>query len=343
MLQNMNAPSPKRTFRVARHSIAAGLSRDRSQATLTFFGLATTVVLTPFAVYRLLAGDLALAAVNFSVILVFAMMLIYTWRTGRSALAGSVLAGAITALAAYAAGYLGTDLAWVYVAVTANFLLANRRFALLASVALIAAVVVQGNQFDSSLEQLTFAAAAGLISMLNLIFAIRVNDQHQELSDLAALDPLTQVGNRRALTQGLQSAVDRQRISREPVSVVMLDLDHFKRLNDEYGHEAGDRVLVDLARIVNSRVRRGDGFYRFGGEEFVLLLSGTDRAGLAVVLANLREAFHAELSGPAGKVTVSMGAALLRSDESWSQWLGRADGALYDAKRAGRDRFEIAE
>lgn len=122
---------------------------------------------------------------------------------------------------------------------------------------------------------------------------------------------------------------------------MLIDLDHFKNVNDRHGHDAGDNILVDLARIVVDSIRGSDSFYRYGGEEFVLVMPDTPPGGIAAVLEKLQEAIHQRLRAPDGPVTVSMGAAALNAGDDPGKWLSRADGALYLAKSAGRDRFCI--
>lgn len=127
------------------------------------------------------------------------------------------------------------------------------------------------------------------------------------------------------------------------LALLLLDLDHFKQINDRYGHDMGDQVLRRFVTLVQSRTRACDRLFRYGGEEFVLLLlEDTDANGVATVFANLRACVHAELRVQDAPVTVSAGAALLAPGESREAWLARADAALYRAKQAGRDRLELA-
>jgi len=123
--------------------------------------------------------------------------------------------------------------------------------------------------------------------------------------------------------------------------LVMLDLDHFKRVNDQHGHDAGDRVLIAFADLIHRSTRKVDRLFRFGGEEFVLLLPGTDVVGLERAIANLQSRIAEELRGPAGPVTASLGAGVLRPDEDWTSWLARADVALFRAKADGRNRAVV--
>lgn len=177
-----------------------------------------------------------------------------------------------------------------------------------------------------------------------------VTAQHQatmELQRLATTDSLTNLLNRRVFLQQLSLELERQR--RQQVragSLLMIDLDHFKQINDRYGHPAGDAALVHFARILRELVRRIDHAGRLGGEEFSVLLPGTPASGAQQFAERLREALHAEPLVHLGShipLTASIGVTELRdSDDRAETVIARADTALYRAKALGRDRVELA-
>lgn len=158
-------------------------------------------------------------------------------------------------------------------------------------------------------------------------------------------DALTGLLSRRYLTEHLPSLVLSHRRHRIPLSVSLIDLDHFKRINDTLGHLAGDEVLRRTAEILRSRIRVADIPIRYGGEEFCILLPGAPREesariGERVRIAIARHPFD-DLS-PALHVTASVGLATLGPNEEVESWLARTDEALYQAKRTGRDRVVVA-
>lgn len=161
------------------------------------------------------------------------------------------------------------------------------------------------------------------------------------LETLATQDALTGVLNRRAMEQELQIAVEALRRDGSSFGLAMLDLDHFKRINDEHGHEAGDEVLIGFVGLVRHATRKVDRCFRFGGEEFVLLMPGIGSAALHGIDESLRIRIASELNYGGEPVTVSIGAAALRPGEDWQSWLARADAALYQAKHEGRNRTVI--
>jgi len=122
-----------------------------------------------------------------------------------------------------------------------------------------------------------------------------------------------------------------------------MDLDHFKQINDRFGHHVGDQVLVAFVELITRCCRKEDRLFRFGGEEFLLLLPNTEAEGLRTAAQNLLSKVANDLHGPGGAVTVSIGGAILHSGEHWESWLQRADECLYRAKSEGRNRAVIAD
>jgi diguanylate cyclase (GGDEF)-like protein len=159
-----------------------------------------------------------------------------------------------------------------------------------------------------------------------------------ELRDQALRDPLTGLHNRRALEQRFAAGLA------QPLALAVIDVDHFKQINDRGGHAAGDEVLRALGALLQQGLRRGDAVYRTGGEEFVLLLPGADGAGALQRLERLRQATaEATLPGAPGPVTLSAGVAEAgQQGDTLDELLAAADAALYRAKAAGRNRVFIA-
>src|SRR5688572_3012146 len=189
-----------------------------------------------------------------------------------------------------------------------------------------------------------FAVMGGYVNRLRL----RLSDSHKELGkafdrmgELAIRDELTAAYNRRFLLETLARERSRAERLAEPFSVCLVDLDHFKSINDTHGHGAGDAVLRHFAALAPRGLRGIDTFGRFGGEEFLLVLPGTDRQGALAVAERLRAATEATAwpDLPAGqRVTVSVGVATHAKGEDVTNLLHRADQALYQGKHAGRNR-----
>ena len=163
----------------------------------------------------------------------------------------------------------------------------------------------------------------------------------------AAHDPLTGMFNRRYFERRLREESAHARRHRRPFSLLMIDLDHFKLINDTYGHEDGDRVLVHMAEVIHAGIREDDIACRFGGEEFVVLLRATDGMAARVVANRLKAALAGKplvLGDSADPKHVTFSCGIAASDErngfKTDDVLGRADAALYRAKRGGRNRVE---
>lgn len=158
---------------------------------------------------------------------------------------------------------------------------------------------------------------------------------------LSALhDELTGLGNRAAYDKSLQREVELAQRQTTPLSLIVLDIDNFKQINDRYGHSTGDQALKALSRTINQSMRRSDMAFRFGGEEFVLVLSNTDASAATIVAERLRQAVadsHCTDNTKTFRFTVSIGVAELEVDEQAYHLFERADMALYQAKQTGRN------
>ncbi|MDN3577657.1 GGDEF domain-containing protein [Chitinimonas viridis] len=197
-------------------------------------------------------------------------------------------------------------------------------------------------QMTGPLHTLSMLAAQVIVLGCSLGFALMARETMvMELAQRATHDALTGAFNRYAFDPVGQAALTR--LAREPgeLSVLMLDIDHFKQINDDIGHLAGDEVLCEVARRIESLLRGGDMLARYGGEEFCILLPATGPAEALQVAERLRLAIASELfmlKGCSIKVTASIGVATVAEAMELKQLIGLADSALYGAKLAGRNR-----
>ncbi len=164
----------------------------------------------------------------------------------------------------------------------------------------------------------------------------------EELERQVMTDRLTGAWNRRYFDQAVRSELERARRHLQPLSLAVVDIDHFKRINDEHGHAVGDEVLVEVVRRLRQASRSIDVIVRWGGEEFVVLAPVTSVQGVSVLAERLRAAVAATPIGEIGAVTISVGAAEHLSSESADEWFTRADDALFEAKNAGRNQVRCA-
>jgi diguanylate cyclase (GGDEF)-like protein len=178
-----------------------------------------------------------------------------------------------------------------------------------------------------------------------LLYPMRNTLLYRAATQSALRDPLTDTGNRIAMDQTLQREIELSRRHLQPLSLLMLDIDHFKQINDTHGHSAGDDVLKAVAVSIKNQLRNVDMVFRYGGEEFLILLSNTNREAAAMVGERLRVAAQTEdylADGRRVALTISLGCSTLLPGESAESLLRRADNALYVAKREGRNRLTMA-
>jgi len=169
-----------------------------------------------------------------------------------------------------------------------------------------------------------------------------LRESERRYQQLSITDNLTSLFNRRYLYSQLQTEIERCRRYSHPLSILVLDVDDFKRYNDKFGHLAGDEVLVTLAEVIRECIRKSDSAYRYGGEEFVVILPETSGHLGVVVAERIREQFRTQIFAPDEKnkvvVTLSIGVSELKENEEMNDLIGRADDRMYTAKREGKDR-----
>jgi diguanylate cyclase (GGDEF)-like protein len=195
--------------------------------------------------------------------------------------------------------------------------------------------------FDRETQKLAewIAAQAGI--------ALENARLHEEMRRQATTDELTTLVNRRRFIEALEVELERARMFGTPLTVVLADLDDFKRINDGFGHHAGDYALRAFGELLRDHVRDVDVAGRIGGEEFAVFLPETGATAAAAVASRMREALASSLitlpEGAQIRLTASFGIAESVAGQSTDELLRRADYALYEAKRAGKNRFNVAQ
>jgi diguanylate cyclase (GGDEF)-like protein len=262
---------------------------------------------------------------------------------------------------------------FVIIIVTGNIALPMRFFtaltATLATFMILAAGVMAHDYIPADAKQaalLVYAAGSVMTLVANFRFEIaerksfllflreslrneNMSRANEQLVQMSRTDPLTGLSNRRDFDEKLQMLMEQCVITDQPLSLLIIDIDHFKPYNDAFGHPAGDACLKTVAQAVMAEIRNGQGFAaRLGGEEFAVVLPGLGIEAAAGMAERLRASVHRKKiahDGVDGRahITVSMGAASLNPDypEDAVSLIARADGALYRAKRTGRDRAEV--
>ncbi|HUG54108.1 MAG TPA: GGDEF domain-containing protein [Vicinamibacteria bacterium] len=314
------------------------LARERARV-MYALSMLTIVFLVPFAVNDFLKGRNLLGLAIVAVVGAFAAdgYAIHRGRTPPvpyALLAVPIVAAIVLSVATQ--GVIGAF--WCYPVVLFFYFVLGRGMARACSglILLVAAAAVY--RYLSVRITVRFAVSLFLTIVIVDIIQDIIRTLQRRLVDQAITDPLTGAFNRRHMETRLWEAVAAGRRRQAPAALLLIDIDHFKHINDRHGHKAGDQVLKGLVRVLRSRSRKVDHVFRMGGEEFVLLLPDTTEDDAVGVAEELREAIaHASLLDGT-TVTASIGVAGLPPDDSAESWVKDADAAMYRAKEAGRNR-----
>ena len=178
-----------------------------------------------------------------------------------------------------------------------------------------------------------------------LIYPLKNATLYQQALKMAYTDPLTQTNNRASFDDYIKREITLARRHSKSLSIIFLDIDYFKYINDQYGHECGDIALASVAKWIKEGLRSSDAVFRFGGEEFVILLSETDLVGAELVAERIRgsiESHTLSYGMQTLNVTASLGVCEMRADDTVEALVKRADGAMYKAKKNGRNQVVLA-
>ncbi|HEY0666421.1 MAG TPA: GGDEF domain-containing protein [Gallionella sp.] len=316
-----------------------GTSDFRTKSALAISVTALLLVM-PFSINNLLQGRYLLG--GWSLVIV-AILAINAWTSARGRHFPTLTLLGLTpsiilflSLAFQKQGIIGA--LWCYPAVLSFYVMLPERKAWLANIVLLAVSLSQAwLVLDPSLAARVTATLLA-VSIISAIFVRVITIQQRKLEALAVTDPLTGLANRLTLHSTLEQAIQQSCRSHVPLTLLTLDLDHFKSINDTLGHESGDLVLRVVGELLRKRIRRADQVFRIGGEEFIALLYDTDMPNGRRLAEELREAVETLRLLPERSITVSIGIATLRPDESWMEWMKRSDANLYRAKSEGRNR-----
>lgn len=311
---------------------------------LVVFCLASTLVLTPVSVHYFRTDAIAVSVGIGGLAVGYALLGLWINHVRRPFPHNLVLAFVATVATLLPIQVLGAvAVSWVFPLILVNYYLLARRFALGVNLfACLLVLLLLSRQIDwiGVSHQACVLAA---VMFFAHVFVWSIDRRQEKLEQLTRSDPMTALGNRRALDRAMPRAAARCRRGGLPLSIIILDLDHFKRVNDRYGHTRGDRVIRSAAKMITSRLRTGDRPFRYGGEEFVILCEGTDGAGAHELAERLRRAAQEELLTGELQITFSAGVGEMRENESPKNCLERADRALLAAKSGGRNRVYLDE
>ncbi len=329
--------------------VKSRLKQDFYLAMISLVGMLILIFVTPYAVYRFSGGDWLVGIVDLVIVLSAIGTVYYSWRTGDTVKSGQFLALIFCIGAVIVCISLGINgLVWVYpLLVFIFFLVSASKAVVFSSLLLVSLALIDfywpALIFANRFQMISFLVTAFMSSFFAYVFAYRTQRQRHELKQLASIDSLTGAGNRHTLNQELEQAVLLKRKLDRRFAMILFDLDFFKQINDNYGHKVGDQTLIQLVPIISGMIRQTDQVFRYGGEEFLVLLREIEPQHLLALAEKIRLGVEQKLRLPDGKaVTLSGGVAVLQENEDWEHWLHRADIALYQAKNNGRNQIVAA-
>ncbi len=302
--------------------------------------LTSLVVLIPFALNNFIQQRYLIGAGAVAVIAIAALNSFEARRgNNRPALIVFVLAPCMVAfllLSLYRQGVVATY--WIFPVIICYYcMLDARRAQLLNGATLLVLLPVIWTKLDAEIAtRLTATLLA--VSVFSAI-STSVSSRYQSaLESRAITDPLTGLLNRALLNDTLNNAIEQFRQQRIPMTVLLLDLDDFKLINDTDGHEIGDAVLIGVGNIVQDATRISDSCFRMGGEEILCLLYGADYTSGCNVAERIRSRINTTNFASSQSTTASIGVSTLQPNESWQSWVARADKQLYQPKEAGKNQ-----
>jgi diguanylate cyclase (GGDEF)-like protein len=308
------------------------------------FAVLIVIGVAPIAVSRFLDGEYLRAAIDALIVLVAVACVAYAYFNNETKIT-ALIAASFFMVAAVTVAHVYTPVFvfWLFPAMFASFFLIRALHAvvlsLLAILAILPIALSLGNLTDS-ISMISSLLFAGGIAYT---FAHLTEKQHSLLQEAAVQDSLTKLGNRRAMDEELNSCIEDFARICTPATLIEFDLDYFKKVNDEFGHDVGDKVLIDVANVMKKSVRRTDRVFRFGGEEFIVLARNTTLEEAATITEKLRQQVEKEVKAGNKPVTASFGCAQLREGEAKNDWFIRADKAVYQAKQQGRNCVVLAD
>lgn len=314
------------------------MQRTSKQKILMAIAFGSALVVSPFAIYRLIQHDWLVAFIDITMVVGTLLLGFYVYIKHEISHTGTILS--VLALSGVCAViYLkGPSLVyWAYpTMVGMYFILPPGRALIFNGIAVIILTPIIVISLDMAI---TVVILASLIvnSLFAYIFAVAMHRQRDQLAQMTLLDPLTNTGNRRALDLKLNEMIEVVNRIPQHLSLIVIDVDHFKNINDNFGHAVGDETLINLVNLINKHIRKTDSLYRLGGEEFVVLASGGEVQCAQHVAEKLRALVAKEEIIDGKAITISLGVAEYIKDESADCWLKRADEALYKAKNSGRN------
>jgi diguanylate cyclase (GGDEF)-like protein len=319
------------------------MKRERTTEEYIILSISGTSALciAPFFFIRAFYADWSIALLDLFVVLSTASLFFYVYSTSKILLARWVLAMLCIGIVLSTIALKGAQqIVWLYPGIICIFFLLKPNQSLIITTTMIGLLGVFLWEQLSYISIVQYVFSTLITLLFSYAFADRMIRQQTLLKELSIKDPLTGAGNRRAMEEKLLETTE-QNNPQNP-SIILIDLDEFKKVNDQYGHSIGDTILRDFVEVVSQILTPDDHLYRFGGEEFVIISHIRNQENTAKLAEQLRKSIEEHRFEQNLRITISLGIAEYKPDETGFEWLGRADKAMYQAKGAGRNLCCIA-
>lgn len=230
---------------------------------------------------------------------------------------------------------------WAYVMITYIFVLMNIKEALIVSIIFTSLTFYFISSFFSTPVLIRVYATITLVWMFGFLYSFLIEKLLTKVNSLVTHDPLTNTLNRHTFYTSIDNALSASHRYKTPASLFIFDLDFFKKINDSYGHQVGDRILKSVSAVVQNRLRDTDQLFRYGGEEFAVLLAHTDQTQAFQLADEIRKLVKSENYVLPEPITISGGVSQVNGSDDVSTWIERTDKALYEAKSKGRNKIIV--
>lgn len=320
------------------HDYTASTFRTKSTFLIT---LTSLVALTPLTLNLFLQGRHAIGVGALAVVLIAALN---SWEAHRGNnrpwLIVFVLAPCIVAFLYFSLHRQGAAASYlIFPAIVAYYCMLDVKRALFVNVMTLLALTPPIWSLVEPDSATRIIATIFAVSIFSAISAATTSRYQKALESKVVTDPLTGLFNRTLLSDTLEAAAEQNQRQNTPMTLLVLDLDNFKAINDCDGHDAGDQVLVGISEIIKQSTRISDSCFRLGGEELLCLLYGANYTNGRLVAERIRARIESTSFNTTQPTTTSIGVSTLKPAEAWQHWLARADKKLYEAKRAGKNRI----
>jgi diguanylate cyclase len=297
-----------------------------------------------FGVHRYINGQMLNAVFDLVVSVSLFAISIYTYLTGKEKVARYVSAFiTVAGPLAFLKQFDSTYIYWIYSSTIILFYVLKYQWALAMNVIMLLGVAYLVPASDHRPEEVySFVVTISLIISFSLIFALNEANNKRLLHEYSLTDTLTGIGNRRAFDDKVASVVVFRKRHSRSVSLLYVDIDEFKSINDSRGHSIGDQAISNIAHLIRAMLRETDSVFRIGGDEFIVLADGADLGSAVLLAEKIRKKIESQELINGCNVTVSMGVAELTDGDTADSWIARADAVMYTAKKTGRNKIEAA-